>query len=185
MGEYVNAIGSSAFYGCTALGDLQIGIGVNSIGDYAFKNCSSLITVDIPESVLSVGYEAFCNCNNLNEITFYYAECKIRDGSGTLKMSPNAVIFGYAGSTAQAYAESNGYHFLVIGTEREYEQGDITLSGTMEVADIVALQQYILNQRPFKEKQFKNADLNGDGAVNVIDLALLKQKFLKNGEKHN
>ena len=58
-------------------------------------------------------------------------------------------------------------------------KGDIVEDGTVSVTDLVALQKYVLKQQTFTQKQFENADINGDGKVNIIDVALLKQILMK------
>ncbi|MEE5992093.1 MAG: RICIN domain-containing protein [Oscillospiraceae bacterium] len=57
--------------------------------------------------------------------------------------------------------------------------GDADANGKVEVADIVKLQRYISKKDTMTKEQFENADVNGDGKVNVIDLALLKQMLKK------
>ena len=45
----------------------------------------------------------------------------------------------------------------------------------MNVVDIVALQKYLLQMQSFTAAQFDAADVDGDGAVDVFDLSLLKR----------
>ena len=53
--------------------------------------------------------------------------------------------------------------------------GDANNSGSIEVADIIKLQKYLLT----KDKSVSmNADLNGDGIINVFDLVLMKRVVL-------
>lgn len=56
--KYLETIGASAFKGCTALEEIDLGEHILSIGDYAFNGCSSLFkviirTVDLPTVGLS------------------------------------------------------------------------------------------------------------------------------------
>lgn len=72
-----------------------------------------------------------------------------------------------------------------------YQAGDVNCSGTTDVADIIRMQKYLLGveknliETPSDEFAKPNereiriiSDLNGDGKVNVIDLALLKRLVL-------
>ena len=66
-------------------------------------------------------------------------------------------------------------------------QGDIDANGKLGVTDIIALKRWLTNPDYFKNNwyysatyQWDCADLNGDGKLNVIDLALMKQKLTKN-----
>lgn len=105
--------------------DLVVPDGVTSIGDYAFRDCSSLTSITIPDSVTSIGERAFVDCGSLKSITIGNSvtsigeytfggcdaflsitilnpDCQIYDSQHTI---PNtAIIFGVAGSTAEAYA---------------------------------------------------------------------------------
>ncbi|MCD8308383.1 MAG: leucine-rich repeat domain-containing protein, partial [Clostridia bacterium] len=65
----VTSINSWAFQNCTLLTSVTIPNSVTSIGDYAFKNCTSLTSVTIPDSVTSIGGGAFYNCTSLESVT--------------------------------------------------------------------------------------------------------------------
>ena len=56
--------------------------------------------------------------------------------------------------------------------------GDIDGDGEISVADAVLLQKYLKNQQTFTEKQFKRADLNQDGIVNVFDTVAQKRVLI-------
>ncbi len=62
--------------------------------------------------------------------------------------------------------------------------GDVTLDGSVTVADLIAIQKYLLGILSIPENSFTNADLNSDGKVNIYDMILLKQQLL-NPEKKN
>ena len=70
-------------------------------------------------------------------------------------------------------------------------QGDIDASGKLGVTDLIALRRWLANPDEFKSWYYSSmyqwdcADLNGDGKLNVIDLALMKQKLTKNMQSLN
>lgn len=70
---------------------VEITDGVTSIGEYAFTYCKSLEYVAIPDSVTSILNKAFYGCSNLT------------------------TIYGYTGSCAERFAESNNIKFISIG----------------------------------------------------------------------
>ncbi len=77
------------------------------------KLCSGathLKTVSIPKSVTSIENNAFEYCKNLEKITINNPYCEIYDNDTTINAT--ATIYGYTGSTAQAYAEK--YHRTFI-----------------------------------------------------------------------
>lgn len=52
--------------------------------------------------------------------------------------------------------------------------GDIDNDGKVEIADIVLLKKYLVNESDFTEKQQSAADLNKDGKINIFDFIILK-----------
>lgn len=56
--------------------------------------------------------------------------------------------------------------------------GDVTLDGSVNLSDVVAAQQYLLNKRTLSPEAGANADYNADNVCNVMDLVLLKRDVL-------
>lgn len=55
--------------------------------------------------------------------------------------------------------------------------GDINLDGSVSTADAVTLSKYIMKKTTLLKDAYENADINSDGKVNIIDLALLKEQL--------
>ena len=116
--DSVTSIGGAAFHDCTSLTSITIPDSVTSIGDFAFYYCSSLESITIPDSVTSIGDYAFYNCSSLESITILNPDCEIYDSKYTI--DENATIYGYEGSTAEAYAEKYGREFVALDKECEH-----------------------------------------------------------------
>lgn len=56
--------------------------------------------------------------------------------------------------------------------------GDIVKDGKLTVADLAAMQKYLLGVQSFTKEQFAAGDFNGDSIVDVFDIALLKRALL-------
>ncbi len=133
--DSVTSIGDKAFYGCLNLKSIYIPDGVKTIyaetfrdclnvrsidipdsveiiESRAFESCSNLESVNLPKSLKTIGNEAFFNCSRLKTITILNPSCTIYNSSSTIPET--AVIKGYEGSTAQAYAEKYGRKFEAI-----------------------------------------------------------------------
>lgn len=57
--------------------------------------------------------------------------------------------------------------------------GDMTLDSQIGVTDVVAFQKYLLKAGTLSAQQLSLADLNGDGTVDIYDMALLKRELIK------
>ncbi len=66
--ENTTGIEDSAFEDCTSLCDLRLPGGLEYISSGAFKNCTSLTSLAPPEKLRSIGYEAFRGCTGLTEV---------------------------------------------------------------------------------------------------------------------
>lgn len=129
----VKEIDYSAFQ-CENLENIVLCSGVEEIGQWAFAT-SRIKNIVIPESVTKIGLGAFADCNELEYAVILSKDCKIVDSftanngdSGNLPLN-DFCIYGYADSTAQAYAQEWGYDFIDIqnvimdGTDKEYTAG--------------------------------------------------------------
>ncbi len=90
LGSDITEIGEYAFDNCAALNEVSFNEGLEKIGDYAFQHCSLLKTVSFPNPTTSIGEYAFKN------------------------VAADFVIYGYADSTAEAFASKNGYSFVEL-----------------------------------------------------------------------
>lgn len=108
----VTSIGELAFGLCYALTEVVIPDSVTSIDSGVFSGCRSLKSITIPENVTSIGDDAFAWCDDLTEITILNSECEVQKSN--YPINDAVTIHGYEGSTAQKYAEDNGYNFEAL-----------------------------------------------------------------------
>jgi hypothetical protein len=100
-------IGEATFWKCFALKEITIPEGITEIVQLAFMSCSSLKTVVVPKNVTAIGLSAFHGTDALDTITILNPNCSIfSSGPRALGGHEGTVIRGYAGSTAQTYAEA-------------------------------------------------------------------------------
>ncbi len=174
-----------AFYQCSALTSVTLPESLTSIEDEAFQDCDSLTSITIPESVIFMDLDAFCSCKLLTSITIENPDCIIYGDSSTisneyrLSWGPgyfyyDGTIYGYADSTAQAYAEEYGYKFESLGNK--LVQGDADGDGELTVADAVLVQKFLLGKVSLPN--WESCDLYPDEKINVFDLLALKRKLI-------
>ncbi|MBO7395286.1 MAG: leucine-rich repeat protein [Ruminococcus sp.] len=109
----VTDIQSHAFEDCRSLKSFMFKKDdVRTIGSYVFRNCTSLSEISLPGTVESLGKGAFENCSAMKKITIPNEKCFIFDSPETI--SKEAVIYGYSGSTAEAYANKYSRTFVAL-----------------------------------------------------------------------
>lgn len=111
--QKVNTIEAYAFSGCTALETVEIMAELNKISTYLFKGCSKLRDIVIPETVTRIGASAFAGCTALTQL---YIPQGVTD-IGENAIDQTTAIKGYPGSSAEAYADSNGNEFIPMGNQ--------------------------------------------------------------------
>ncbi len=140
----LTSIGSKAFQGCTALTDITFPEGLLSIDTLAFQGCNGLVAVTLPESLTSLGQSAFGNCGGLASITFLSATTTIYDNSSTIFTGVD-IIYGFAGSTAEAYATKYNRTFVEIvdaGTCGDNLAWILTADGVLTISGEGAMANY-------------------------------------------
>ena len=130
--DSVTEIGNSVFFGCKKLADVQLSAGLteipNSNREGFFQGCA-MKEIEIPEGIATIGMLAFAQCTNLEKVTVPRSVTSIRNAAfyGCSRLT---TIRGYAGSTAETYAQQNDYTFEAI----EAEFSDISLTLTDDLA---------------------------------------------------
>lgn len=142
----LKSIGSQAFASCRELTALIIPNGVTTIGTTAFSGCSSLASVVLPSSLTSIGSTAFANCTAL---TSFYSKtptpCSVNSMTFFNVPLASATLYVPTGSR-QAYAEADYWKEFAFITEMDFSvKGDINGDGNVDVSDVAALINIILN----------------------------------------
>ncbi|MBR7083785.1 MAG: leucine-rich repeat protein, partial [Oscillospiraceae bacterium] len=177
----ITKISTEAFR-ATSLEEIEIPASVESIGDYAFWGCENLKTVKlneglktiernafwtsgieelvIPSTVEKIGGQAF-DSSSFKKITFLRKDIPISVWTGIPR---TCVICGYTGSTAQTFAEENGYTFEALDAESAPEilLGDADQNGEVDILDVISINKAILGKENLSENGLKAIDFNGN-----------------------
>ena len=95
----------------TEISEVTVNKGVTAIGGYAFAYLPSLKKIELAETVDYIGDSAFY-VTDVDRIDILSKDAVIFDSANTLPVS--ATIYGYNGSTAQAYATKYSRSFVAL-----------------------------------------------------------------------
>ncbi len=169
----ITAIGNSMFSFCSALTTVTLPEGITSIGNYAFSFCENLTEIVIPKNVTAIGQGAFGGCVSLTKVTVLSRNTVFNgDLFNSAQGSMNgATLYGYAGSTTEAYAEAYGLPFVPLAVD--FVVGDIDGDGTVDISDVILLFRYSMMPDLYTITYAGDPDFIKDGAVNINDAILL------------
>ncbi|WP_455254732.1 leucine-rich repeat protein [Ruminococcus sp.] len=179
--------GIGAFENCTALQAVSM-ILTSHVEYHSFRNCSALQTVTLPQTVTLVGAGAFAACTSLNTLRVYSSDCTFGAASA---VPAETVLYGYAGSTAQAYAKKYDRTFLPFGTvttttttaatettTTTTQTTTTTRATTQTTSDSTTATTTATTVTAGEILLPEVGDCNNDGVCRVDDLVLLNQYLL-------
>ena len=90
------------------------------IGNGAFCECSKLKSIIIPNHVESISSDTFARCTSLTSITI--AKDVEVNGKNIFYETPNVVIYGYSGTSAEKYAKNNNISFVELNSNNSTDE---------------------------------------------------------------
>ena len=179
--------GIGAFENCTALQAVSM-ILTSRVEYHSFRNCSALQTATLPQTVTLVGAGAFAACTSLNTLRVYSSDCTFGAASA---VPTETVLYGYAGSTTQAYAKKYDRTFLPFGTvttaattaatettTTTTQTTTTTRATTQTTSDSTTATTTATTVTAGEILLPEVGDCNNDGVCRVDDLVLLNQYLL-------
>ena len=169
-------IPESLFSGCTSLHEFSIPEGTQKVEKNAFSNCVSLKSLTFPSSVASIG-ASVCGQTNLESVTIKNTSC-VMETAGGVPFSQNTVIYGYANSTAQTYAQEQGNEFQLLEGNPDdlavpYRLGEVNGDGKINILDVILVNKAIYGKAVLTEEQVRAADVNRTGSPDASDSLMI------------
>lgn len=194
--ENVYSIDRMAFEECSKISHIELPGTMQKILDNAFKGCSSLTEIHFPSSLISIGLEAFRDCTGLKEIVLneglkYIDEYAFFNCSSAESITLPSSIAWPMGERC-FYNCDNLKDVTCLGINppkmesyncfmpKTYQSA--TLHVPEEAIDTYKTTNYWKYFNTIKAiDTFVSGDMNGDGEVNVTDVALLVDYILGSG----
>ncbi len=189
--DSVTNMSSNVFIGCTSLESVIIPDSLTRIRELTFMDCKSLKSITIPKSITNIGNLAFSGCENLKSVIILNPDCEIYMNDETICNGSNedskayykGIIYGYADSTAQTYADEYNYKFLAINDYGVLGDADDDGKVTAKDSSLMFSEfKRIYRSEPstFTEQQMKRCDLNGDGKITALDASKVFSIYKEN-----
>ncbi len=120
--DSVKSIEPSAFKGCSTLNEIIFPSNLSSLSENVCEGCKNLKKVSILSSTIEIKTKAFYNCQNLRSIEIplsvknigEYAFGYFPGDNGYYEKIDNFTIEGHKNSSAQTYAQKNGFTFIEL-----------------------------------------------------------------------
>lgn len=112
------------------------------------------------------------------------------NNTGAVTLSSNGVVFSIyqkkvkagdkviLGTNGEINESANYIVFVSETSELSYVPGDVNSDGKFNVADVVLIQKWILDETGTKLANEKAGDLNDNGRIDIFDFCLIKNKIL-------
>ncbi|MBQ8724696.1 MAG: leucine-rich repeat protein, partial [Oscillospiraceae bacterium] len=187
--EGLKYIGENAISSCHSLQELTLPETLERVEANAFNDCDLSGNLTFPASVSYIGAYA-TYFNNLDAVTILNPECEIYDSPNTL----TGTIYGYTGSTAQAYAENYEREFIPLDGKTT---GDADGDGVVGLNDAVMVLEFYAKRAVndtsfvFNEDENENSaiinavDIDGDGTIALGDASLILQYYAQTASGKN
>ena len=176
------------FHTMPNLKSLNVEDGITRIGAYSLSGCIKLEAITLAPTVSSIGQAAFLDNPELRSIIILSPDCEIFDAAETIsngkgidgKYYFDGTIYGYEGSTAQAYAEKYNKRFEVIEDKpaKVVSYGDPTGDNKIDSNDATfVLVEYAKTATgevsTLSEEQKYAADANKDAKIDSKDASAI------------
>ncbi len=183
--DSVTEIENGAFAYCKNLRTVKMSSSVRYIDDRAFVNCNSLQSIELPKTVEKIGMNSF-QCGNMSSFTVYSDNCEfdknaLLNGTKNGQLVYSGIVYGYEGSSAQQYAEKNGYKFVALKDDTITATTTTTITTTTQKATTTTTATSVTTTTttvPEKPAR-KLGDENGDGIIDAVDASNILALYVK------
>ncbi len=174
----VTIISAEAFSLNMGITSVVVPASVKDIWDRTFSYCLNLEKVEI-RGARYIGPEAFGTCTKLTDVKLPGTLTEV--GEDAFDGITTRMSWQFGGTQEQYKAITVGANNMLfkIGIPKYGVLGDVDWNTKVEVADVIAMQKWLLQVPGAGINNLVMADLDTDGDVDVFDLARLKRILTK------
>ena len=182
--ELDNNVGANWHIASTPYGDGDFGTpgGPNSV-PFAIK------TSELPPCIVGIAYTVTLSAEggvppySWELVSGTLPDSLSLDSSGLISGVPAAVdTQTFTVAVEDAVGNKDEKEFSLTVTEKEFERGDVNGDGNINVLDVMATINHILDVQPLEGLELDCADCNDDGVVNILDALGIVNVILGIGE---
>lgn len=159
---------------------------IYAIADNKMLACAVTVTKDGIYDIMGEGMQTIFLRDPEQTVTL---TCSEYDGDITwrsynedvVKVDSNGTLEGIANGSAMvfAYCGADIYFAKIVVEYPQRGTGDVTLDGSVNIADVLALNRSLLTGDPLDKEQQLESDVNLDAAINAADALLILQHAVK------
>ncbi|MBO4871258.1 MAG: leucine-rich repeat protein [Muribaculaceae bacterium] len=143
-------------------------VAIDSIGDYAFYKVNNPTSVQLPATTYYIGTKAMAGMTGLTSITSMAMAVPELGDDVWDGLDQPAITLRVPASSVQAYESAAQWKEFNIVVS--FRRGDVNMDGIVDISDVNAVINFMLNLPPGEPFVFQAADLNQDNKVDVEDL---------------
>lgn len=147
--------------------------GVTSIGNYAFYNVSAdMDTMWLPSTIAYLGDMAMAGMTGMKSIKVDATTVPtLGENVWAGVDQPSVPLIAVNKETSLLYQAADQWMNFFIEIEDDYQLGDVNGDGHVNISDVTALINLLLNNGA--DNSNKAADVNQDGSINISDVTAL------------
>ncbi|MCQ2452561.1 MAG: leucine-rich repeat protein [Oscillospiraceae bacterium] len=170
-------VGYRSFQECSGLERLVLKPGIREIENLAFFDCGKLKTVSFPEGLTRIGSSSFASCRSLTSALLPESVTRIEEEAFEYDRALSQVYIpaGVSYLGQNAFYGCSGLTDVYYGGSREQWDALAADAGVRAEAVIHCGARAPVEEEPL------TGDLNGDGALNLVDVALLFRSLTGEG----
>lgn len=180
---------TNTFQGCLNLSSIKLPSSLISLSANTLRG-TQIEEIVIPQNVTNISPNCFEDCNKLNRIVFLDVSNYIgndipeiiTNGSITNIAFENISYYDFGKLNNVIANECKNNSEIVcefVATNNDMLIGDANTDSKIDIRDITAINQHLLNMRCLTDSGLINSDIVSDGVIDIKDLVKLKKYVIK------